>query len=317
VLTLGGAELMVWGATASGVVVLDGVAILFTAVGLVAGVTSGDAYYLAAIGTGVLAVAVTMLSAVMSALSYGNYELAVTADEIRLARGVLDRRLVTIPKTRVQHVEVVDNPLRHRLGFVSVYLRSAALLGGGGRSGASQPIVIPRVPRDHVAALLTAVMGDDSWTPAPLVPRPPAARRRGIARRTALLAFPGVVALGIDAPALVLVALLAVALLGIPWGIAAHRRAGLGVNDTVTAFAAGTFHHQTHLVPHARVQSARTIQSVFQRRSNLATIALDIAGSRAPSLYDSDASTARSLRLRTPLESIAVDEADQRDSSPP
>jgi putative membrane protein len=118
-------------------------------------------------------------------------------------------------------------------------------------------------------------------------------------RRTVLLVVPALFALVV--PIIGLLACAVAVVTGIAWGRAAHRRAGHGVTPSITAFAAGVLHHRVHLVPATGVQSARTRRSPFQRRAGLATIALDVAGTRdAPSLYDADVSVARALRNDLP-----------------
>ena len=65
--------------------------------------------------------------------------------------------------------------------------------------------------------------------------------------------------------------------------------------------AHGVLHHRLDLVPVDRVQSGRTTQSIFQRRVGLATVLLDVAGTRqAPDLWDLDLDTAAALRRDVP-----------------
>ena len=63
--------------------------------------------------------------------------------------------------------------------------------------------------------------------------------------------------------------------------------------------ASGALVHTTDLVARERLQSTGTRASPLQRRADLATLRLDVAGqSSAPSLYDVDAGDASELRLR-------------------
>jgi uncharacterized membrane protein YdbT with pleckstrin-like domain len=142
-------------------------------------------------------------------------------------------------------------------------------------------------------------MADPSWQVPPLQPRTPVAARRAVVRRTVLLAIPCLFSAVVAFPA-GLVAL-ALAGAGIPWGRAAHRRAGWGQTAELTAFAAGAVRHRIDLVPHSRVQSARSSASWFQRRVALATVALDVAGRTVrPHLYDVEAELATRLRTTIP-----------------
>jgi uncharacterized membrane protein YdbT with pleckstrin-like domain len=94
--------------------------------------------------------------------------------------------------------------------------------------------------------------------------------------------------------------------LGVPWGRLAHRRAGHAVTGAIAVMSAGVLVHRTQIVFVARVQSSRTRQSPFQRRADLASFSLDVAGG-APGLYDMDARTAGRLRSTVPLVDVGVD----------
>jgi membrane protein YdbS with pleckstrin-like domain len=86
-------------------------------------------------------------------------------------------------------------------------------------------------------------------------------------------------------------------LLGVPWGRAAHRRAGFGVNDETATIAKGVLVFSQELVALERLQSAHTTSSPLQRRVDLASLHLDVAGMRfAPNLGDMDAVWTASLR---------------------
>jgi putative membrane protein len=230
--------------------------------------------------------------------NYAGYRLSVAGDELEVTYGLLERQHVHVPRARLQHVTIVDNPLQRRLGLASMHLRSAANIGGGNTPGR---VDIPLIRRAALPGLLPQLLGDPAAAPPELTRRPRAAKRRGIVRRTVLLVIPAIVALFVFPP--VGIVALAVALAaGYVWGRAAHTLAGFAVRPPVASFAAGVFRHETHLVPIARVQSARTHQSPFQRRAALSTIFLDIAGSRgAPSLYDASETTAHDIRRSVPL----------------
>jgi putative membrane protein len=237
----------------------------------------------------------------VGALLYGwGFDLAASDDDLHVVHGLLDRRQHTMPRHRLQHVRVLDNPVQRRLGIARVDLFSAATPGA--RDGQQTTISIPVARRDALGDLLAVCMGSDRWRPPPLEPRPPVARRRAVLRRTAvsaLLVLPIVLAL---APAgLVLTPL---ALLGIPWGRVAHRRAGHALHGDVLAVASGAVVHHLELVPVERIQSRRSSSTPLQRRVDIATVRLDVAGARrgrgAPGLRDVAADLADAVRRTVP-----------------
>jgi membrane protein YdbS with pleckstrin-like domain len=98
--------------------------------------------------------------------------------------------------------------------------------------------------------------------------------------------------------------ILPLALVGVPWGLAAHRRAGSALEGRVLALSAGVLARRLELVPVARLQSARTSANPLQRRAGLASLHLDVAGNRlplligGPGLADLEAAVAATARAR-------------------
>ena len=250
------------------------------------------------LGTMAFGLLTVLLALAVTTLNYAGYQLNVAGDELQLTRGLLDKQHVHVPRARVQHVTITDNPLRRALGLVSVHVRSAANVNAV--DGVSGRVDIPILDRAELVHLLPHLMGDLAATVPVLEPRPPAAKQRGIVRRTALVLIPAFVALVVHPPLGLVAVVLAIAV-GFWWGRAAHARAGYAVTGPLVTFAAGVLRHEIHFVPVRRVQSARTWRSPFQRRRALSTIEVDIAGSRiAPSLYDCDDNVARGIRQTLP-----------------
>ena len=235
------------------------------------------------LGTGALG----LLGAVLTA-----WDLRVTAvgDDLHLSQGLLEKRAVTLPRRRVQHVTVLDNPLQRLLGFATVTLHSAA--GTRAQAAGSGAFTVPWVATRSVPVALERLLGGDWRVPA-LTARGPAAHRRALVRRTVLCALSGAPALALG-PAGALVVVVTGGL-GVLWGMAAHRRAGWVVTGELAVLAHGVLLHRRELVPLARVQSARSDASPLQRLAGLATLHLDVAGSAAPRLFDLDAGPAEEL----------------------
>lgn len=202
------------------------------------------------------------------------FTLVAAGDDLHVEFGLLDRRQHTIPRHRLQHVTVVDNPLRRALGIASVHLHSGATPGAG--DGQSSRIEIPVIRLAHFSELLSQAMADGRWAIPALASRPRSARRRAIVRRTIPCAALAAIGATLWWPAGA--ALLPLALLGIPWGLLAHARAGWSVDGPILAFSSGAVVHHTELIPRERVQSSRTTASVFQRRAHLRTLHIDLAG---------------------------------------
>jgi len=297
--TLSRGELLAAGLTGGPVVLTAVLAVLPAA--LLAGLNVDGPAALAvfaAIELGITIV-VMLLGAVGSLLSGWGFDLTASDDDLHVTQGLLDRRQHTMPRHRLQHVRVVDNPVRRAFGIVSVDLFSAATPGRNDQQQTA--ITSPFVPRRAIGDVLVRCMGSERWRPPELQPRTAVARRRAIVRRAALTIAVTIPVVLLLLPAGIVLAPLT--LLGIPWGLLAHRRAGSSLDGDVVVVASGALVHHLELIPIERIQSRRTTTSPFQRRVGLATLRLDVAGSRragSPGLGDLVADRARSVRRTVP-----------------
>lgn len=257
------------------------------------------------LGVWVALVAVVVLNQVLT--QYG-YTLSEQGDDLHLRFGLLQVRNLTIPRRRVQHLTVIDNPVRRALGLVGVQLHSAAppdreRTAFGAAIGQVR-FDIPVVGRADLDELLHALMGGD-WHIPELTPRPRAARRRAVIRRVGILALVLVIPACAFLPGSL--ALLGLAMvLGVPWGLLAHRRAGYADVAELAVLARGVLHHRVDLVPHSRLQSTSTLQNPMQRLSHLRTLHLNVAGRSAdPRLSDLPDDAALTLARALPRRSVA------------
>lgn len=276
---------------------------------LAAAVSPPDSEWVAAVApiavTGALLAGLTFASqAIGYVLTYHDFTLSRRGDDVQLRFGLTQPRDLTVPRRRVQKVTVVDNPIWRLLGAVSVEMRSAAPVTAGGRGGDEQSVTsftIPILDRADLDRVLGEAMGP-AWQVPALVPRLPAARRRGVVRRTALLAL-ALLPLAIAGAPWSLV-VLGLAAVGIWWGEQAHRRAGWAERPELVAVASGVLVHRLDLVPVSRIQSCTASASPFQRRAGLATIRVNVAGSPSdPQLYDIGEADARRWLVELPRRS--------------
>jgi membrane protein YdbS with pleckstrin-like domain len=97
--------------------------------GILATQTSITAGVLAA--SGVLSLA-SLMALWWPSLSFDRYGWALGDDDVRVASGVLFRRIVTIPMSRVQHVDVHQGPIEQLFGLSSVRIHTASGVGVDG-----------------------------------------------------------------------------------------------------------------------------------------------------------------------------------------
>nr|MDQ3328166.1 PH domain-containing protein [Chloroflexota bacterium] len=139
----------------------------------------GSVSGLVVITAGVLVLA-WLVAVVGTVLAYAGFSLSRDGDSLRITRGLLERREVTIPINRIQAVQVVENVLRQPLGLVLVKMESA---GYGADAGVSTTL-FPLLRRSEVEPFLQATAPE--FAVSPVLQRLPLRARRRYMFRSAL-----------------------------------------------------------------------------------------------------------------------------------
>jgi putative membrane protein len=227
------------------------------------------------------------MSFIFSIQAFWDFTLRWEGDELEVDRGLLSRHRDTVPLSRIQAVQVVENPIRRLFGLAAVRVLVGGRAAAGG--GATSNILLPAGRRADAFALAQEVVG---WAPRgtgppSLAPMPSGARQRRWFRGVLLAVAVGIVGGALatrgaedwgEAVGLGLTLGLLALPLGVLLGEAAWR--GLGwarLGDQHLAFREGILTRTTTLVPFVRVQSVEVTSNPFQRRRGLATLILPIA----------------------------------------
>ncbi len=216
-----------------------------------------------------------LLSVGWSLVSLHGFELARHDDELRTRFGLLTQRTLTIPRHRIQLVEIEQGVLHRLLGRHSVRARTAGAVAQD-QSGAGRDWLHPVADARTLVEVLAAARDDLElaavrWRP---VAAGAAARRARVlsARALAVLAA---IALTLD-PRLLLLTPLVVA--GAVF-VARRQIALLGwaVTPTAVWLRWGWLRRRIRAVPVSKVQSTAVAESPFDRRRGMATLELDTA----------------------------------------
>jgi len=212
-----------------------------------------------------------LLSVLGMVLAHAGFTLRREGETLLIARGLLERRVASLPVDRIQAVRIVEGPFRQPFGLVELRVESAAY----GLTASESTVLFPLLRRWEVLPFLRAFLPEYA-VEANLIPLPRRARRR-YALRTDLLGFAMAGAslllwlqfpmgfLGFGLP-------LAAALLGL-WQ---YRDAGWAVIGGSLVLRWRTLSRVTAIVPRRRVQMAEIIRSPLQRRSGLATFVVRV-----------------------------------------
>src|SRR3954471_510904 len=123
---------------------------------------------IALVGAGLL-VAARILSFLGAVVAFSGFEVQRVEGRLRIRRGLLQRRAVSVPVARVDGLQVVESPLRRPFGLVTLRLEVTSL---GGRETAARTL-FPLIRRDAVEPFLAAFLPELAG-PLAVEERPPA-----------------------------------------------------------------------------------------------------------------------------------------------
>jgi putative membrane protein len=189
---------------------------------------------------------------------------------LRIRRGLLTARSVSLEERRLRGVEIVESPLL-RLGRGA--RTTAVATGLGGRRGHGRGTLLPPAPRDEAHRVAGAVLAEDpSPTRAPLRRHPLVALRRRLVRAT-LPVLAGSAALWVT-PVPVWLAWATLGLLPVTGLLAldAYRTLGHALTSSYLVTRHGAGARGTVALQRSGVIGWTVSQSFFQRRVGLVTV---------------------------------------------
>ncbi|MDQ3107178.1 MAG: PH domain-containing protein [Actinomycetota bacterium] len=258
------------------------------------------------LGFGALVAVWFGLAAAAGVIKNFGFTMSRSGDDLRVVRGLLDRREGSMPAHRLQAVRVQQTVVRRMLGLAEVVLQS----GGQATSSTSgvSRIDVPILTADRVDALLGEVLPAPPPQLSSYVPAPAVARRRSILRRLVPAAFLAVgLVVGFEARPAAVAFAVALLVLAAASGELAFRGLAHAWDHELLVARAGGLARETVIVPAAKAQSTRLTTTPFQRRAGLGTLLVDVAGKgRTPQVKDGDLGRLRELQAAVLLASPAA-----------
>ncbi|MFC6767515.1 PH domain-containing protein [Natrinema soli] len=221
-------------------------------------------------------VATYVSSAIYTVANYYGFRLGRAGDDFVYERGLIQRYSGSIPVEKVQSVTVTENPLQRLVGYAGLWVETA---GYGPDSGAGSQSAVPLAGTDRVYRFAESLTGIES----PRFRSPPTlARRRYLVRYAIVAAAVVTAAFGLaQVTDLERWYLAAVVFAAVP--PAAHLKyvnLGYFVGEDHLVIRCGFWKRRTTVIPYYRIQTVSTQRSIFQRRLELASLAVDTASSR-------------------------------------
>jgi len=217
-----------------------------------------------------------LLSGLLQVFRYYGFTLRRQGEDLRYARGLLQRYTGTIPLSKIQAITLRENVLARTAGYASLVIQTAGRAAAG--DDGTVESAVPIAERDRALALAREIepFGEIS------LQRPPKRARTRYAVRYALavLALVALLRGGQAVTGMIPLWYLPLAgLLVVP--VAAHlawAHKGYHVDDDYVVTRDGFWRRRTMVVPADRVQTVFSSQTLFQRRRHLGSVTVDTAG---------------------------------------
>lgn len=243
-------------------------------------------------------------AAVFGLIRDGGFTVERVDGDLHVSRGLLSTRESLIPLSRVQLVSIRANWIRRLLGFATIEIRSA-----GGSVGSGGSVSIPLVPVARIDGLLGEILTGMDGIPA-LSAHPPAARRRRVVRRVIRASLlTGLVAAGLAfggwLGSWAVVGLATVILIAGLLGVVEYTVLAHALTDDFVISRWGGLSVTTQVSPVAKIQAVSRRSGPFQRRLDLGSVVVHVAGS-AGNLRIRDAASATVADLREALTARAA-----------
>ena len=249
------------------------------ALGLMMQVALGALTILAAI------IAVRMLSVILAIVTFYDFRLTQVGGDLRARYGLFTRVALTLRTRRIQTVHQNESLLHRWLDRVSLNVDLAG--GGGGESESDNSSMktrwlAPVCPKSAAPALIAAALPSLDWSIEPdWQPLAPGARgrifRKALLWSVLILTAPAIWYLREGAIAVVL------SCVPLAW-LHAHlyvKHTRWALTPDAMLFRCGWLSRRLTIVPRDRVQTSSIEATPFDRRSRMASVYVDTAGSSA------------------------------------
>lgn len=200
-------------------------------------------------------------------LKYANFHVTKTEHDLVISQGLLEKRQMTIPLTRIQAIRINENIVRQWLGYGSVSVESAG--GSASNKEGSKVLLLPLVKLQDIEQILGPVLTDYQFTSS-FTSVPKRAMNRYIFRSWIIM-VPLVVVSIVFLKVWGLFSLIILALVTF-WGVLKYKDAGWSLEEKQLSLRYRSMVRTTVFIKKNKIQSIEMRESYFQRRKDLATL---------------------------------------------
>jgi putative membrane protein len=243
---------------------------------LVSGGT-GTAVLVALAAISLLFLASMLLSVIGSVVLFYGFTLSRAGEDLHRTYGLLTRRASSLPRRRIQVLEIKEGALRRLFKLATLRADTAGSVTNESRQRrGGRDVLLPVLPRHELMSLLPAVFPDFEpsidWTPVSKL-----AILRGTLKGWLVCAIGAAVSFGYQASA---IGLWPLAFLPVIYGVNLMRYHNLGyvLGERYFQTRRGWLSRSTHIVPIRNAQAFVLRRSPIDRWLGLATLLVDSAG---------------------------------------
>ncbi|WP_419954717.1 PH domain-containing protein [Neobacillus niacini] len=200
-------------------------------------------------------------------LKYANFQVAKTEHDLVISQGLLEKRQITIPLTRIQAIRINENIVRQWLGYGSVMVESAG--GSASNKEGSKVLLLPLVKLQDIEKILGPVLTDYRFA-SNFTPVPKRAMNRYVFRSWIII-VPLAVASIVFLKGWGLLSLLILALVTF-WGVLRYKDAGWRLEEQQLSLRYRSMVRTTVFIKKNKLQVLELKESYFQRRKDLVTL---------------------------------------------
>ncbi|GKU84648.1 PH domain-containing protein [Niallia sp. NCCP-28] len=232
----------------------------------------------------ILFILLWLVSFLITMLKYANFTLAKIDNDLVISRGLLEKKQITIPLSRIQAIRIRENILRQPFGLAAVYLESAG--GSLNDNEASSMVIMPVSKKVKIKKLLLEIMPeyelvDDLHAP------PKKASFRYILRDS-WIAVP---IAGVSFYYFHLWGMISIVLFVLlpSWGYLKYRAAGWDVTNKQLTISFRHLEKTTLIMKKNRIQALDYKEGFWQRGADLASLNCLVAsgmGGSGGTIYD-------------------------------
>jgi putative membrane protein len=200
-------------------------------------------------------------------LKYANFNVTKTKHDLVISQGLLEKRQITIPLTRIQAIRINENIVRQWLGYGSVLVESAG--GSASNQEGSKVLLLPLVKIDAIEDILGPYLTDyqlsSSFNSVP---------KRAMLRyvfRSWIVIVPVVAAAIFFLKEWGLLSLIVLAWFTF-WGILKYKDAGWNLEGQQLNLRYRKIVRSTVLIKKNKIQSLEMKESYFQKRKELGSL---------------------------------------------